>query len=179
MNPGDKIYGLLAEFETDEALLQAIRRAREEGYRELDAFAPHPVEDLDEALHLRPTRLPWVIFAAGCFGGFLAFFVQWFSTVVHYPLNVGGRPYNSWPAYIPVTFELTVLFAALTGVLVMLARNGLPRHHHPLFNVPEFDRASCDRFFLCIESGDERFDRQATREFLTSLQPLSVVEVPL
>jgi hypothetical protein len=174
----EPIYGMVAEFETPEALVAAIRLAREEGYRNLDAYTPFPIEGLDEELHFRPTRLPWVVFAAGCLGTAVAFFTQYFASVLHYPLNVGGRPLNSWPAFVPVMFELTVLSAAILGVIAMLGRNGLPRLHHPLFNVPEFSRATTDRFFLCIEAVDPKFDRGATGDFLTGLAPLSVAEVP-
>jgi hypothetical protein len=173
-----RLYGLLAEFDSPTALVAAARRAHEAGYRRLDAYTPFPVEGLDEALGVRPTRLPLLVLAggaAGCLGGYL---MQYYASVVAYPLNIGGRPLHSWPAFIPVTFEMTVLAAALAAVLSMLALNGLPMPYHPVFNVPEFALASRDRFFLCLEATDPQFDEEATRRFLTDLQPRGVWEVP-
>jgi hypothetical protein len=172
------IYGLLAEFENPTDLLAATRAAHDAGYRRMDAYAPYPVEELSEALGLRKTRLPLVIFAGGvlgCVGGFL---LQYWCAVDAYPLNIGGRPLNSWPAFIPVTFELTVLTAALFAVLGMLALNGLPTPYHPLFNVPRFALASRDRFFLVLDARDPKFDREGTRRFLEGQRPREITEVP-
>ncbi|MBI2930691.1 MAG: DUF3341 domain-containing protein [Planctomycetes bacterium] len=172
------IYGLLAEFDTSASLLKAARQARAEGYRTMDAFSPMPVEGLSEALGFRHTRLPWIVLAGGLFGAAGGFFLQWYLSVIGYPLNVGGRPYNSWPAFIVVSFELAILAAAFAAVLSMLACNGLPQPYHPLFNVPRFESASRDRFFLCIEAADPSFDPDKTRRFLESLKPHEIFEVP-
>lgn len=173
------IYGLLAGFTQPEPLLAAARRAREAGYRVMDAYTPFPVEGLAEAVGLPRTRIQAIILIAGICGGVGAFIMQYYSAVYHYPINIGGRPLNSWPAFVPLMFELTVLSAALTALIAMVLLNGLPRPHHPLFGNTHFDRASRDRFFLCISAEDPRFDREATREFLESLGAESVSEVAL
>jgi len=178
MSNSPEIYGLLAEFEAPEPLVRAARRVYAEGYRQVDAFTPFPPEELDEALEIRRTRLPWVFFLAGAAGAVGGFFMQWFATVIHYPFNVGGRPLNSWPVYIPVTFELTVLFAGVIGVIAMFARNGLPMLHHPLFAARRFERATQDGFFLAIEAADAKFDVETTTELLRSLAPTRIIEVP-
>jgi hypothetical protein len=171
------IYGLMAEFDTPEALMDAARRVREAGYVQTDAYAPFPVHGLAQALGAPRTKLPYLIFAGGAIGGFTGYFMQYFATVIHWPINVGGRPLHSWPAYIPVTFEMTVLFAALTAFICIIALNGLPKPYHPVFNVPAFDRASTDRFFICVEATDPQFEREQTRRFLESLEPRSVTVV--
>ena len=178
MKPRTPIYGLMAEFDTPEAVLHATRRARQDGYTHMDAYTPYPVEGVAEELGLRRTRVPFVVLMAGLVGMTAGFFMQYQSMVHDYPYNAGGRPYNSWPAFIPITFEMMVLVAALAALLGMLLLNGLPRPHHPVFNVARFDRASQDRFFLCIEATDPKFDRQATRDFLAGLAPRDVMEVP-
>lgn len=170
-------YGLLAEFSTHEELLHAAEKAYEQGFRKMDGYAPFPVEGLAEALG-KKTRLPLLVLIGGIIGGLSAYFMEWDANVISYPINIGGRPLNSWPAFIPITFELTVLGAALTAFFFSLALNGLPRPHHPVFNVPEFERASQDRFFLCIEATDRIFDSDRTRKFLQSLHPLTIAEVP-
>jgi hypothetical protein len=177
MSATPPIYGLMAEFDTPEALLSAARRAHAEGYRRMDAHTPFPVEGLSEAIGFHHTWLPLLVLLAGLFGAFVGFASQYYVTVFDYPLNVGGRPLNSWPAYIPITFEVTILFAALTAVVAMIALNGLPMPYHPVFNVPAFARASRDRFFLCIEAADPRFDREGTRRFLESVKAREVSEV--
>lgn len=178
MSTVPKSYGLLAEFEDVNGLLAAIRGARHQGYRHMDAYTPFPVEEVIEELAVPRTSLPWLVFAgglAGCVGGFL---LQYWTAAIAYPVNIGGRPLNSWPMFIPVTFELTILAAVFTTVIAMLGMNGLPRPHHPLFNVDRFALVSRDRFFLCIESSDPQYDREATRRFLESLHPHEVSEVP-
>ena len=167
----------MAEFDTPEQILEAARRATSKGYRHMDAYSPFPVEGLMESLGARRSRLPLLVLIggiAGCTGGF---FMQYFAAVIGYPLNIGGRPLNSWPAFIPITFELTILIAGLTAVVGMLALNGLPRPYHPVFNVPRFEYATNDKFFLCIEATDPQFDQAATRKFLETLLPSGVYTV--
>jgi hypothetical protein len=171
------LYGLMAEFDTPTALVQAAERARLEGYRQMDAYSPIPIEELSEALGLRRTRLPILVFAGGLLGGIGGYSLEYWTQAIAYPLNIGGRPYNSWPHYIPVMFETTVLGAALCAFVGMWALNKMPMPYHPVFNVPAFARASRDRFFLCIETTDPRFDRHATAKFLESLHPVGVSEV--
>lgn len=171
------LHGLMAEFETSEELVDAARHAYDAGYRKMDAYVPLPVEGLAEAIGVRRNWVSPVVLAgglAGCAGGFG---LLYWITVIAYPHNVGGRPFNSWPAYIPVTFECTVLLAALTAVFGMLAMNGLPMPYHPVFNVPRFEHASRDRFFLCIEADDPKFRIEETRAFLQQLHPSEVSEV--
>lgn len=178
MRPRTPIYGVMAEFETAEQVLAATRRARQEGYVQMDAYTPYPVEGLPEELGIRRTRVPFVVLTAGLVGAATGFFMQWWSMAVDYPFNVGGRPHNSWPVFIPITFEVMVLVASFAALLGMFFLNGLPRPHHPVFNVPRFVHASQDRFFLCIEATDPRFDRQRTRQLLLEMNPFEVVEVP-
>jgi len=175
--PAQTLYGLMAEFESPKALVAAAESARLAGYRKMDAYTPIPIEELSEALGQRPTRLPILVFLGGLAGGVGGYALQYWSQVIAYPMNVGGRPFHSWPHFIPVTFETTVLGAALTAFLGMWALNRLPQPYHPVFNVPAFGRASTDRFFLCIEAGDPRFDRQETWKFLEGLRPVGVSEV--
>jgi hypothetical protein len=171
------LYGLVAEFATPDALLEATRRARQAGYRDIEAYTPFPVEGLTEALGFHRTSLPLVVLLGGIVGGLSGYLLQYWINVMHYSLNVGGRPLHSWPAFIPVTFELTILVAALAAVLGMLALNGLPMPYHPLFNMPRFALATHDRFFLCIEARDPKFDRTETRRFLESVAVGEVAEV--
>jgi hypothetical protein len=165
------LYGFLAEFENPEALKECARRARREGYRRVDAYTPFPVEGLDEELGLHRTAVPFIVLTGGIIGGLTGAALQVYSAVFDYPLNIGGRPLNSWPSFVVVTFELTILFAGLFSVLGMLALNGLPKPHHPLFNEPRFERATQDRFFFCIEAADPAFDRDRTWQFLEALTP--------
>jgi hypothetical protein len=176
-SPAPPLYGVIAEFESPAALIEAARQARAAGYRKMDAFTPYPIEELAHALELPRTKLPVLVFAGGALGCATGLLMQWFATAIHYPLNVGGRPLASWPSYVPITFELTVLFAAIAAVLGMLALNGLPMPYHPVFNVPGFALASRDRFFLCIEAADPLFDPQKTTAFLASLGAREVTEV--
>lgn len=178
MEEQGRIHGLLAEFREAEALLAAARRARAAGFRRMDAYTPFPVEGLAEAVGFARTRLQGLVLLAGAGGGIGAFLMQWFSAVYHYPINVGGRPLNSWPAFVPLIFELTVLAASLTALVAMVVLNGLPRPHHPVFGAPGFERASIDRFFLCIQADDPRFNVQETRRFLEGLGAESVTEAP-
>ena len=171
------VFGLAAAFENADDLLRASEQAYARGYRKMDAFAPFAVEGLPEALGKR-TRLPLLVLIGGIIGGTSGYYMQWYANVVSYPINIGGRPIHSWPAFIPITFELAVLCAGLVAFVGALASSGLPRPYHPMFNLPEFERASQDRFFLCIETDDPIFDRNVTREFLQGLHPLSVAEVP-
>ena len=169
-------HGLLAEFPSSDELLRAAERATAAGYRRLDAYSPMPIEGLAEAIGHERTRLPLVVLIGGLVGAATGYVMQWWMTM-NYPLNVGGRPLHSWPAFIPVTFELTILFASLAAVLGMLALNGLPRPNHPLFAVPEFSLATQDKYFLCIEAVDPQFDIEVTREFLVRLNPTRVTLV--
>ena len=171
------LYGLMAEFDNPSDLLDAARRAHEEGYRRMDAYSPFPVHGLAEAIGFKRTLVPLLVFLGGAVGGIGGYALQYWISVIDYPINVGGRPLHSWPAFIPVTFELTVLVAALAAVLGMLALNGLPRPHHPVFNVPAFELATRNRFFLCIEAADPSFDGSQTKRFLESLKPQAVYEV--
>ena len=173
-----EIYGLLAQFPTPDALLYATGALRGEGYVRLRAFTPFPVTGLSEALQLPQSKLPMMVTIGGAIGGSIAYALQYFAAVWSYPWNIGGKPYHSWPAFVPVTFELTVLGASLTAVFGMLALNGLPRPYFPTFNVPEFARASRDRFFLCIEAEDEKFDVEHTRQRFEHLGAEAVFEVP-
>lgn len=175
----DPVYGLLAEFDNPEALVAAARRARAAGYRKMDAYTPFPVEELNEALELGRTGVPAIVLIGGIIGAVLGYSLQYYISVIDYPINIGGRPLHSWPAFIPVTFETTVLVAGLSAVLGMLALNGLPMPYHPIFNAPSFSLASHDRFFLCIEAGDPQFRRRETRQFLEQLAARGVVEVEL
>lgn len=172
------LYGALAEFETPEALIEAARQARREGYRALDAFTPFPVDELTKILRLRDPRVPWLGFFGACFGAALALAMQSFTNW-DYPINVGGRPIYAWSAFAVVTFELTVLFGALTPAFGMLALNGLPRLHDPVFAARRFHLASRDRFFLCIKAADRQFDATDTPRFLQGLGASSVEVVPL
>ena len=171
------IYGLLAEFETTDTLLAAAEAARQAGYRRMDAFTPMLVEGLSEAVGFHHTRLPAIVLAGGLFGCGAGFFLQYYPNVISFPLNIAGKPHNSWPAFIPITFEMTILFAAFAAVFGMLALNGLPTPYHPVFNVPRFALASRDRFFLCIKARDRKFDLQQTKAFLETLGPHGVYEI--
>lgn len=173
----ENLYGIMAEFGTAEQLLAATRSAYRAGYRKMDAYSPYAVEGLAEALGFTRTRVPLIMLLGGIAGGLTGYLMQWYSAAIDYPLNVGGRPLHSWPAFIPITFELTVLFSAIAGLIGMLWLNGLPKPYHPVFNVPEFKLASQTRFFLCIEARDPTFRLKEVRRFFGSLNPISVTEV--
>jgi Protein of unknown function (DUF3341) len=180
MKSEQKIFGLMAEFETVDALFAATRRARQAGYRDMDAYTPYAVEGLAEELGEPKSRIPLVVLIGGLVGAGAGFLMQYWSMAIDYPFNAGGRPLNSWPAFIPVAFEMMILVASFSAFLSMLFMNDLPRPHHPLFNVPQFARASQDRFFLCIEATDPQFDPQRTLEFLSGAEShLGIVEVPM
>jgi hypothetical protein len=171
------VYGLLAEYTEPDALVAAARRAYEAGYRKMDAYSPMPVDGLAEAIGFTRNRLPLIVLVGGLLGAATAYTMMYYSAVINYPFNIGGRPYHSAPAFVPITFELTILFAAFAAVLGMLGLNGLPQPYHPVFNAPGFALASRNRFFLCIEAADPKFDAAETRRFLEGLGPKSVVEV--
>jgi len=173
-----RIYGLMAEFEDATALVAATERAHAAGYRRMDAYSPFPIEQLHHAMGSPYSKLPLIVLLGGIVGCLAGFLLQYWVSVFAYPVNVGGRPLNSWPAFIPVTFECTILVASLSAVLGMLGLNGLPMPYHPVFNVERFALASRNRFFLVIESRDKKFDSETTREFLITLNPrdISVVD---
>jgi hypothetical protein len=171
------IYGLMADFDEPDQLLAAAHRAYEEGYRTMDAYSPFPIEGLAEAIGFHRNRVALIVLLMGIAGGLTGFFLQYYVAVIDYPLNIGGRPLNSWPSFVPIAFEVTVLFAAVSAVLGMLVLNRLPMPYHPVFNVPGFALATRNRFFLCIESADPKFDRAKTGEFLGSLGACEVSEV--
>lgn len=171
------LYGMVAEFETEEQILAAAHRARDAGYKKMDCYTPFPIHGLAEAINFDEPKIPWLVFAGGVTGAVGGYALQWYTSVIDYPLNVGGRPLNSWPLFIPIAFECTILLAAFAAVFGMLLLNGLPKPYHSIFNAPNFARASQDRFFLAIEADDTRFDLAATRRFLESLRPLAVSEV--
>src|ERR1700730_1934920 len=177
MEQRSHLYGVMGEFETAKQLLHAAAKVRDAGYRNMDAYAPFPVEGLSEALGLRRSLVPLVTLLGGLGGGLTGFGFQYWVNVLAYPMNVGGRPLSSWPAFIPVTFELTVLGAATFAVFGMLAMNKLPHPYHPVFNVERFAQASTDKFFLCIEARDPKFDLAETSRFLQSLHAEHVNEV--
>lgn len=171
------IFGLLAEFASADDLLEAVQRSRAEGYRSMEAYTPMPLHEVAHALGYR-SDLPKLVLGGGIVGALVGFGLQYYASVESYPIDVGSRPLNSWPAFIIITFEMTILFAALTAVFGMFALSRLPRPHHPVFSVPHFELASRDRFFLLIMAHDERFELARTGRFLGDLRSLSVAEVP-
>jgi hypothetical protein len=173
----DTLYGLMAEFDDPTALVVAARRAREAGFVRLDAYAPYPIEELAEALHLPRNRVPLTTLIGGLLGMAGGYALQYWVSVIAYPLNIGGRPFHSMPAFIVPTYEMTILFASFGAVIGMIALNGLPQPYHPVFNVPAFEAATSNRFFLTIEAADPKFDLHATREFLAGLHPLGVSDI--
>jgi hypothetical protein len=171
------LYGLMAEFDTPTKLVKAAERVRLAGFKNFDAYSPIPIEELSEAMGMRRTRLPLIVLIGGICGGLAGYGLEYWSQVIAYPMNIGGRPFHSWPHFIPVAFETTVLGAALAAFVGLWVLNGLPQPYHPVFNVPAFDRASRDRFFLVIETSDPRFDAHRTRRFLSELSPVGVTDV--
>jgi Protein of unknown function (DUF3341) len=172
------IYGLMAEFDTPTGLVEAARQTYAAGYKKIDAYSPFPVEELAEAIGFHSNRVPLVVLIGGILGGLSGYLMQYWISVINYPINVGGRPLHSWPAFIVVTFEMTILFGGISAVFGMLALNGLPMPYHPVFNVPRFAFATRDRFFLIIFASDVKYDPIEARRFLESLSPRSVTEVP-
>ena len=170
-------FGLMAEFDAPEKILAAAERTSAKGYRDIDAYTPFPMEELTPALGVKPTKLALFVLCCGIAGGLGGFALQYWTSAIDYPLNIGGRPLNSWPSFIPITFEMTILFSAIAAVVGMIFRNGLPRPVHPVFNVTQFERATRDRFFLVIEATDPLYDERATREFLETLGAESVESV--
>ena len=172
------IYGLMAEFETPTELVNACKAAYAEGYREMDAYSPFPIEEASEAIGFHKSAVPLVVLTGGILGGLSGFLLQYWINVIAYPLNIGGKPFNSWPAFVVPTFEMTILFAGLCGMFGMFALNGLPRPYHPLFHVDQFSKVTRNRFFLCVEAIDPKFDLAGTQQFMERLKPLSISEVP-
>jgi Alternative complex III, ActD subunit len=174
-----KLYGVMAQFDSPSALVAAARETYAAGYRDINGYSPFPVEELTEAIGFKRTTLPLIVLAGGVLGGLGGFFMQYWMEVIDYPINVGGKPFNSWPAFIPITFECTVLAAAFAAVLGMLALNKLPQPYHPVFNAPNFALATRDSFFLVVEAKDSKFDHDEVMRFLKSLEAREVVDVEL
>lgn len=174
----DPIYGLMAEFDSAQALVDAAKKTHESGYKKIDAYSPFPIEGLAEEIGFHHDEVPLVVLIGGIIGGCTGYAMQYWMAAVDYPLNIGGKPPHSWPAFIVITFEMTILFAGISAVLGMLALNGLPMPYHPVFNVPRFAFASKDRFFLIVFSSDKKYNPVETRRFLEGLDPRSISEVP-
>jgi len=172
----ESVYGLVAKFDTPDEVVAATRSAREAGYKNMEAYSPFPIEELTEILEFKP-KIQYLVFIGGVLGALSGFALQYYASVIAYPLIIGGRPFNSWPAFIIVEFELTILFAGIAAVFGMLGMNGFPHPYHPVFNAKDFNLVSRDKFFLVIESTDPRFDPDGTRSFLESLGPEEVTEV--
>ena len=174
-----RLYGVMAQFDSPSALVAAARESYAAGYRQINGYSPFPIEELSEAIGFKRTTLPLIVLAGGIIGAVGGFFMQYWMEVVDYPINVGGKPFNSWPAFIPITFECTVLCAAFAAVFGMLALNKLPQPYHPVFNAPNFALATRDSFFLVIESKDPKFDHDEAMRFLKSLEAREVNDVEL
>ena len=172
------LFGVMAEFDSAQAVVDAARRASAEGFTKVEAYTPVPVEELNDILHKKRTRLPRFILAGGLTGMATGFALQYWASVIEYPMNVGGRPFASWPSFVIPSYELTILFSALTAAIGMILMNGLPQPYHPVFNVPRFSMASSDKFFLVVESDDPKFDATATPRFLVGLGAKGVYDVP-
>jgi hypothetical protein len=172
------VYGMMAEFDSAQALIDAAKHTHEAGYQKIDAYSPFPIEGLAEEIGFHHNAVPLVVLIGGIIGGLTGYLMQYWISVISYPLNVGGKPTHSWPAFIVITFEMTILFAVISAVFGMLALNGLPMPYHPVFNVPRFALASKDRFFLIVFSSDPKYNPSGTRSFLEGLAPRSISEVP-
>jgi hypothetical protein len=177
MNDNGCVYGLIAEFEDSESLVKAVREARDTGYKRIEAYSPYYVEGVDKALGQSMSFMPWLVLGGLVLGGLFGYFLQYWLEVPQYALNIGGRPFHSWPAFLISTFEFSILGGGLSALLGMVAVSGLPLPYHPVFNAEGFEVASSSGFFLCIEAADKRYDTKWTREFLTSLGPVKVSEV--
>ncbi len=175
--PTNPLYGMMAEFDNPTDLVKATEHAYAAGYRKMDAYSPYPIEELSDALGFRKNRVPLVVLVGGILGGLSGYLLQYWISAVSFPENIGGRPYNSWPAFIIVTFEMTILFGGISAVVGMLGLNGLPMPYHPVFNNPRFTSVTRDRFFLCIEAADPKFDVVSTGTFLMGLKAIDVTEV--
>lgn len=173
-----KLFGIMAEFGSIDDLITAIEKTRRRGYTQMDAYTPFPSHDVIHALHLPPSKLPWIVLVGGLIGAAFGYGLQYWTSVVDYPLNIGGRPLHSWQYFIPITFECTILFASLSAVVGMLGLNRLPTPYHPVFNDPKFALASRDAFFICVEATDPNFDRDELIAFFTAMEALHVAEVP-
>lgn len=174
----DPVYGMMAEFDSAQALIDAAKHTHEAGYQKIDAYSPFPIEGLAEEIGFRHNAVPLVVLIGGIIGGLTGYLMQYWISAIDYPINVGGKPTHSWPAFIVITFEMTILFAVISAVFGMLALNGLPMPYHPVFNVPRFALASKDRFFLIVFSSDPKYNPAGTRSFLEGLAPRSISEVP-
>ena len=177
MAPHAELHGVVAEFTTPDGLVSACRKAHAAGYRRMDAYTPYPLEEAAEAIGFKKTQVPLLTLMGGILGGLSGYGLQYWIHVLAYPMNVGGRPEHSWPSFIIITFEMTILFAGITAVVGMLTLNGLPQPYHPIFNHPRFSAASRDRFFLCIEAADEKFELHETTRFLQATDAIDVAEV--
>ena len=169
-------YAVVAEFDSADVLVDAAEKTRLAGFKKLDAYSPFPIHGLSEAIGFHDKKVPFFIFCGGVLGAFTGFTLQWYTATIDYPMNVGGKPFNSLPSFVPITFECTVLFSAFTAAISMFAFNGLPKPYHSIFNTPGFERASQDRFFLAIESTGDHFDAEAAKKFLLTLSPINVSE---
>ena len=174
----EPMYGIMAEFDSAQRLLDAAKATHEAGYKKIDAYSPFPIEGLAEEIGFHHDEVPLVVLIGGIIGGLTGYSMQYWMSVIDYPLNLGGKPYHSWPSFIIITFEMTILFAGISAVLGMLALNGLPMPYHPVFNVPRFAMASKDRFFLIVFSSDKKYDPESTTKFLQQFNPRSISEVP-
>jgi hypothetical protein len=174
----DPVYGMMAEFDSAQALIDAAKHTHEAGYQKIDAYSPFPIEGLAEEIGFHHNAVPLVVLIGGIIGGLTGYLMQYWISAIDYPINVGGKPPHSWPAFIVITFEMTILFAVIFAVFGMLALNGLPMPYHPVFNVPRFALASKDRFFLIVFSSDPKYNPAGTRSFLEGLAPRSISEVP-
>ena len=171
------LHGVVAEFVTPDGLVNACKKARAAGYRRMDAYTPYPLEEAADAIGFKKTQVPLLTLCGGILGGLSGYGLQYWTNLSAYPMNIGGRPLHSWPSFIIITFEMTILFAGITAVVGMLTLNGLPQPYHPIFNHPRFTAASRDRFFLCIEAADEKFNLEETTRFLQATDAIDVAEV--
>ncbi len=176
---GPALYGIMAEFDNPSDLVAAAKQTHQAGYRRINGYSPYPIEELTEAIGFTRTTLPLIVLVGGILGGLGGFFMQYWMAVIDYPLNVGGKPLNSWPAFIPITFECTVLMASFAAVLGMLLLNKLPQPYHPVFNAPNFALATRDKFFLVIEANDPKFSHAETTQFMNTLGAMGVNDVEI